>query len=141
MAVHTIPYTSITPVPPQTVMILVPLLEMLEIVPHEVTQNALLNTLPMLLCGGGFSGLDPENWYYFSLSMAVGVTYLKATIQDDDSAAKTLTFTRLTIGVLNMVIASRSHCVNYIYGAFEILTALFFYKTLEDAAAGKTKRT
>jgi hypothetical protein len=73
------------------------------------------------------------------LSMSVGATYLKAAIEDDDSAASTLVFTRLTIGILNMVIASRSHCVNYIYGAIEIVTALLFMKTL-DAPAGKKTR-
>jgi hypothetical protein len=41
------------------VLILVPLLEMLDIMPHEQTQNLLLTTLPALLCGGGFGGL-PE---------------------------------------------------------------------------------
>jgi hypothetical protein len=113
------------------VTILVPLLEMLDIMPHEETQNLLLNMLPMLLCGGGFSGLAPQTWFYYSLSMAVGATYLKAAIEDDDAAAKTLVFTRLTLGVLNMVIASRTHCVNYIFGAYEIATALLFIKTLE----------
>jgi len=113
---------------------------MLDLVPHEVTQNALLNTLPMLLCGGGFSGLDPSHWFYYSMSIAAGATYLKAAIEDDDSAASNLVFTRLTIGILNMVIASRSHCVNYIYGAIEIVTALLFMKTL-DAPAAKKKRS
>lgn len=99
--------------------------------PHEETQNLLLNTLPMLLCGGGFAGLGREQWYYYSLSISVGATYLKTAIENDDAGARTLTFVRTVIGVLNMVIAARSHCVNYLYGASELITALLFLKTLD----------
>ncbi len=73
------------------------------------------------------------------MSMSIGATYLKVAIEDDDAGARTLMFTRLTIGVLNMVIASRTHCVNYVYGAIEICTALLFWKTLDDPAKKKKR--
>ncbi len=110
---------------------------MLGIMPHEQTQNLVLNTLPALLCGGGFGGLPNDAWFYYSVSIAMGTTYLKTAIEDDDAGARTLTFTRTILGVLNMVIASRTHCVNYLYGAIEILTALLFWKTLDHPSKKK----
>jgi len=102
-------------------------------------KNQLLFNAPKLLFGGMPEPVPAENWFFYSVSVAVGSCYLLCAVTGDEVLARYLCFARTVAGVMNLLIAHMSHYSNYIFAAIEFVTAFAVWKTLPVAGANHHK--
>lgn len=112
------------------VLILPPALEILGLSTYGTVANQILTNIPNMFFGGMPPSLDASNWFFYNLSIAVGVLYLACGLGGDDRLAMYLCIPRFVIGMLNVGLAHKSHPVNYYFGGFELCSAVLIWNTL-----------
>lgn len=103
-------------------------------------KNQLLFNIPKVLFGGMPPPLEAENWFFYSVSVAVGSCYLLCGATGDEVLARYLCFARTVVGIMNLSIAHMSHRSNYIFAVIEFVSAFAVWKTLPVRGAMHHKR-
>lgn len=102
-------------------------------------KNQLLFNIPKILFGSMPEPVEAENWFFYSVSVAVGCCYLLCAATGDEVLARYLCFARTVVGIMNLSIAHISHYSNYIFAFVEIVTAFAVWKTLPVKGAARHK--